>query len=63
MSINTDNDNMVGLQGNLVVVMRGKPKYTKEDAYRFAANLVVMADCCDGESPKFQEILDAVMNT
>lgn len=61
MVTNIKNDQKVGMQGdNVIVLHRTQMVFTREEAYRFAAYLVVMADLSDSPSPTFDEIKQAV---
>lgn len=57
----TGNEQMVGVQGDFIVVMFPKTRMTKAEALRHAAWIVALAD--DGEeSGQFEQVLDAVMS-
>lgn len=58
--INTMNEFLVGTDGETISVMRSKGVYTKEEALRLAAWLVVLADPLDERWPAIKE---AVRNT
>lgn len=58
----TDNTQMVGCQGDHIVILAPKTRMTKAEALLHAAWIVVLAD--DGEeSGQFEQVLDAVMST
>lgn len=42
MEVNTINDSMVAAQGENIIIMRPRPKLTKEEALRLAAYIVAM---------------------
>ena len=58
--IETGNDQVVGVQGENILVMLPNQKMTKEEALRHAAWLVALAD---DSGEQFQKVLDAVLNT
>ena len=58
--INTVNDQLVGVQGEHIVVGAPKTRMTRAEALRQAAWLVALAE--DGPD-QFDVILEAVMNT
>lgn len=57
--IDTDNQFMVGSQGTNIIVLRPPSVMTKEQAVRFAAWLVTLAD----DNNQFDTVLEAVQNT
>jgi hypothetical protein len=57
--IETLNNQMVAMQGDMVVVLVPRVRMTVEEALRHAAWLVAIT----GETERFQEILQAVCNT
>lgn len=61
MAIDTSNDYLVGARGDGLVVMRPPRSLTMDEALRFAAWLVVMADG-QGEH-RFSDVLSAVEET
>lgn len=65
--IDTSNRQMVGIQGNLVVVVMPKHQMTRDEALLHAAWLVVLAsmtdmDRYDETKPDFETIYEAVRN-
>ena len=55
----TANDQMVGVQGDYIVVLAPKQRMTKDEALTHAAWLVALADDTIGHA-KFRKILEAV---
>lgn len=60
--IETMNDHLIGMQGDLITVMVPPTRMGKEEALRFAAWLVVMADMTPNHE-RFSAILSAVEST
>lgn len=59
--MDTINDQLVSVQGDMIIIMRPKMRMTKTEALRHAAWLVALSD--DGEeSGHFEAVLDAVMS-
>ena len=56
------NDQMVGVQGDYIVVLFPKQRMTKDEALIHAAWLVALADETSDHS-RFREILEAVEST
>lgn len=56
------NDQIVGIQGTFITVMRPKMKMTKVEALRHAAWLVALADE-SGDNSEFKRVLDAIYFT
>lgn len=63
ISIETGNDCMVAAMGNQLRIFSPRSTYTKEEALRHAAWLVVMAEGMEGDCPSFEAIKSAVANT
>ena len=63
MDIDTRNDQLVGVQGDRVVVMMPNKSMTGDQARRHAAWLVALADVCSESDSAFADVLEAVRNT
>lgn len=66
--VNTTNEFLLGLTGgdHPMVAPHSHPTYrTKQEAYRYAAWLLFMADCLPDEPSKhtFEEVSQAILNT
>lgn len=59
MSISTANDQLVGIQGDDVIVMRPKQRMTQDEALRHAAWLVAISEKSFDE---FKQVYEAVLD-
>lgn len=59
MDLDLSNDQLVGIQGDDIIVMFPKQRMTKPEALRHAAWIVALADTKD----EFAALLAAVQNT
>lgn len=56
----TMNDQLVGMNGDMIIILRAKNRMTREEALRHAAWLVALAEDIEH---KFEPVLAAVRNT
>jgi hypothetical protein len=59
-NIVTSNDQMVGAQGDMIIVMAPRGRMTREEALRHAAWLIVVSEEKEGQ---FDRVLKAVQST
>jgi hypothetical protein len=57
--MDTINDSLVSLQGEMIIILRPTSRLPKEKALRLAAWIVALA----GEDEKFLELLQAIRNS
>jgi hypothetical protein len=60
--IETMNDHLIGMQGDLITVMIPPTRMSVDEALRFAAWIVAMADASPSHT-RFEAVLRAVENT
>ena len=61
--VETFNDQMVGINGGMVIVLMPKARMTPEEAMRHAAWLVANAEVLGAPEGRFERIREAVNNT